>query len=426
MSSAKPHGGRIGKFLLWFFGVVFAGFLSWMTVRYIKSRPSVTLSDGTVINYLGHSGGKPVSSPPNGRTLFNYDLGEMDPLMTRLERGIHDWRDPKHPTITPHYYRECQRMLWLKSSRPLDWGSDLHANIVVFNGFETGPFWGLKSPIDKGWFFRPVPQRDEWLEIVFRDSSHRELGRMKVPNPCHQAGPSFQGKATPLDAKASNGSLRLVEAKYHGPGGEVVMEFDSSKCPVISPVQIISVQIMDAFGNIAEGRPAKEPRPSRFWIKTRPGVQGLQDANWRVRVWVCRGPGASFSPSELVTFHVGDKSHKLRGREIKRKRREGSAGSEFDEDRSEWIIDADPPLWPIPANISGKAPDGTRQIVNLRDSPFPGFVVSAQRWDPWDHVQCTFFRYPSNLTEIELEMALEEATEFEFEVKVEGWPSEQK
>jgi len=64
--------------------------------------------------------------------------------------------------------------------------------------------------------------------------------------------------------------------------------------------------------------------------------------------------------------------------------------------------------------------------VNLRDSPFPGFVVSAQRWDPWDHVQCTFFRYPSNLTEIELDMALEEATEFEFEVKVEGWPSEQK
>ena len=52
--------------------------------------------------------------------------------------------------------------------------------------------------------------------------------------------------------------------------------------------------------------------------------------------------------------------------------------------------------------------------MNLRDSPFPGFVVSAQRWDPWDHVQCTFFRYPSNLTEIELEMALEEATEFEF------------
>lgn len=411
-------------------GTMVAG-LFYSFVSY-QSRFEYTLPDGSVAICDVLIGSK-VSKSDFERDMYAYRDSWFQPRAEGLDRLL---------GILKVFKREPERYRYFE------------VPVLVLEGIKSGP---SKFNSD-----RPVPMNAEQLPMASKQwnfgsgkENENSLSRIAVSNPLFHRNPRFEGKQPPLESKSAKGALKLVSANFTPKSSKnenhVSLVFDASGCPALLPCQVIGVRLTDSWGNtrLIGGHMDRDGKTIRVvWEKP-----AMQSPDWDVRMAVCRGRGAAFSPAEVVVFErlitngQGKSATKRfpHGRELKLEYptcRRGSVSDAWKECWLSWKLDDRGPfLWPIVTKVVGHTADGGSREINPADwkdpsrsdsvSYWANYWIKRERSNPDSGKAPSYSIYaglaiPPDLVEYDLHVTLEEPTVFEFKVKVSDWPSPKK
>ena len=254
----------------------------------------------------------------------------------------------------------------------------------------------------------------------------------------------FEGRPAPLDAKCAAGTLRLVSAQLKqmvDSSGQSapcpVLEFDATGCPSLLPCQVIGVRLTDSYGNtrFTPGYGFHSGRSISMAVTGAEGSFPLQSLDWKVRVAICRGVGASYAPGETASYvwllfrdTPGKHTFSIRGRTLTLEGwGRGERGIQI-----QTTTDIGAPVWPVMAKLVGYDKNG--QIVNLcEDDQVPAEALYTVRRVSMIRLKYAFgvpvpakeptfdahLSIPPDIISLDLHMALETPTVFEFLVKAE-------
>lgn len=447
----------------WLWGSLTVALVAWLVFWWVLSRQlSVTLSNGTVIQYAGVHKGKRVSDAEFENDLYAYprEWVSPTPFTKRMYRLIESLFHPRGGMYTSDdVYDSAPELLLLHRSETLSSKNDFRVFLEDGLGSEQELSNGhsLTSRIRLN--HAQLPMGSPTWKVKARDKNNQTLGELTLPNPLFKSTPRFVGNNPPLESRTSKGVLKLLTTNFSvDKEGEstgtryVTFRFDASACPDLLSCHVIGVRVTDSWGNtgLIEGSLANDGKTIRAQWRNIDNA-AMQSADWCICIAICRGRSSLFGSGDVVVFdHVplSRSSHPplskrtIHGHELSLLGGYYNAISPQPDEwgiyKFDWELDQKGSLlWPVLIKAIGHTSEGA--AIEIDPTKIPerlgrsDYWVTRQRFrlansgHSWSLTNDVLFNaglmIPSGLKDIDLHVALEEPQVFEFFAKISNWPT---